>query len=131
MARHHDEDLAGSAERAFLRLAVSYGGSLTPAGASRGLGLSRQAAGSTAAALAQAGWLSVEGTARRRSYRITPDGLAHLEASRSSFLLVRVDDRMAEDVAAVLATGFSGVEEVTVHGGGCCCQHCPHDGRCR
>jgi DNA-binding Lrp family transcriptional regulator len=126
-----DGDFTTSADRNLLRLIEHYGGPATPAEISRGLGISRSAAGSRAKLLAASGWLIVTGKGADREYEVSASGRGYLAANRVSYLLVQVDDRLAEDVAAILSQNFNGIEMVTDHGGGCCCQHCPHRGNCR
>lgn len=50
----------------------------------------------------------------------------------SDFLLVEVvgGPEMSNNLEAVLL-GLRDVASVSVHGEGCCCQHCPHKGNCR
>ena len=132
----NDGDGITSTGRNMLRVVDHYGGSfpVTSGDVARGLGTSRQAVAAMARVLEQAGYLAVTRTARAVTYAVTGPGLRYLGAHQSSFLLVEVDDRVADDLAVSLH-GVSGVRGVTVHNenhpNGCCCQHCPHKGNCR
>lgn len=121
-----------SAGRNMLRVIERYGESfpVMSGDVARGLGTSRQAVALMAAALEDAGLLSIERKPRLVTYSLTDAGRRELEENRLAYLLVTVDDRMAEEVAAVLGR-VNGVEAVEVHGSECCCQHCPHKGNCR
>jgi hypothetical protein len=134
-----DGDGVTSAERNMLRVVERYSGPdgapVTSGDAARGLGTSRQAVSAMAATLERAGYLAVTRLPKAITYAVTAPGLSYLGAHQSSFLLVEVDDRMADDVAYYLAQGVNGVQDVAVHNEeyprGCCCQHCPHNGNCR
>lgn len=125
-----------SAERNLLRVVDHYGADfpVTSGDVARGLGTSRQAVAAMAATLGQAGYLAVTRLPKSVTYAVTAEGLRYLGAHQSSFLLVEVDDRLADDVAAYLPAVI-GVQGVSVHNEdhphGCCCQHCPHGGNCR
>jgi DNA-binding transcriptional regulator PaaX len=120
-----------SAERNLLRVVESYGGLIVTAdGIARGLGTSRQEVAAMAGILEAAGMLSVSRLPKQVTYSLTEAGSRELAENQFTYLLVQVNDRLAEDVAAYLL-GVNGVQEVDVHGSGCCCQHCPHNGNCR
>jgi Mn-dependent DtxR family transcriptional regulator len=121
-----------SIQRNFLRVVERYGEGfpVTSGDVARGLGTSRQYVAHVAAALAWAGMLSIRRSPKVIRYSLTDAGRQELKENQLAYLLVTVDDRTAEEVAAVLGRAV-GVEAVEVHGQGCCCQHCPHKGNCR
>jgi DNA-binding transcriptional regulator PaaX len=124
-----------SAERNLLRVVERYGGLVvTAAGVARGLGTSRQEVAAMAVILEAAGMLSVSRLPKQVTYSLTEAGSRELAENQFTYLLVQVNDRLAEDVAAYLL-GVNGVQEVSVHNeehpNGCCCQNCPHNGNCR
>jgi hypothetical protein len=132
--------LTDSAGRSFLRAVESYyEGDGSPGTlivgmpeVARLLGLEPREIKATAGELVSTGLLSVTTVLGRRAFMVTAAGRTELENNRSAFLLVQVDDRLAEDVFYLLER-VNGVERVEVHGNGtgCCCQHCPHGGNCR
>lgn len=135
MSRDDAGDPLTSDERNLLRAVASYGDTPVSAGEiSRNLGISRQAASARAALLAKTGFLKSQVLAvAGRCYLITEAGNEELREHKTACLLVEVEDRMAGDFLSYLAAfgQAHGVTEVTEHGGGCCCQHCPHGGNCR
>ena len=134
MSRHDEGDGFTSADRNLLRTVAGYGDTpVTARDICRSMGISRQAASAQAALLAKCGLLTMQVLSMGRCYKVSAAGKAELEAHKTALLLVEVDDRMADDVAAYLggAGAVIGVRSVEDHGGGCCCQHCPHRGNCR
>jgi hypothetical protein len=126
-----DGDGLTSDDRNLLRAVASYGQVPVTAGeVSRNLGLPRQAASARAALLARLGFLESRVLAQGRCYAITDAGAAELKANEFTWLLVKVDDRMAGEVYSYLAAPglVNGIAEVTDHGGGCCCKNCPWRG---
>ena len=61
-------------------------------------------------------------------YVLTEAGRAELAANKKMFLVVEVDDRLAEDISYYLARSVNGITAVTEHGPGCCCKNCPWGG---
>jgi hypothetical protein len=49
----------------------------------------------------------------------------------SDFLLVEVTGPDESNELEAWLGSFPVVVSVSVHGDGCCCQHCPHQGNCR
>lgn len=120
-----------SDDRNLLRAVASYGATpVTPREISRSLGVSRQAASARASLLARLGFLESRELPGGRCYRITGNGMTELKDNEFTYLLVKVDDRMAGEVGSYLAAGLvNGIAEVTDHGGGgCCCKNCPWGG---
>lgn len=125
-----------SEDRNLMRIVESYGGpDVTPKEAARMLGTSSQRVAAMASLLARAGFMKVSRDGRGATYAVTDAGRAELAARQTTYLLVKVDDRLADEVAYYLARGVNGITEVTAHNedypDGCCCQHCPHNGNCR
>lgn len=122
----------GSSDRNLLRVVEGHGAyPFSPGDVARQMGESVQRVTATARALAQGGLLEAFNYGGRTTYRVTDAGRAELAAHRTRKLLVEADDRMADEVAAWIAGNVNGVTDVSDHGDGCCCQHCPHGGDCR
>ena len=121
------DDITTSAGRNFLRVVSGYGGIVTPKDVARQLGVSVQLVTRMAADLSGAGFLTVKRLPKMTYYEVTGSGRSYLEENKVTYLLVEVDDRLAEDVAASLGS-CNGVLGVTDHGTGCCCKNCPREG---
>ena len=91
------------------------------------LGLRPKEVRRTVQELGAAGLLSARPVLGRQSLMVTDAGRADLARNKSAYLLVQVDDKFADDTEYLLAR-MNGVEQVHVHGPGCCCKNCPWKG---
>jgi hypothetical protein len=134
MGRRHEEGGGyGSEDRNLLRVVAGYE-DFPPTGSdiARMMGISRQRTTALASVLVHGGLLScARGMAGTATYSLTDAGRRELDAHVAAYLLVKADDRLAEDIAYYTERNVGGVLSVEVHGQGCCCQHCPHGGNCR
>jgi DNA-binding IclR family transcriptional regulator len=129
VTRGHEEGDGYTSEDRNLLRAVAGHGEPTVNDIARMTGVSRQRARRLTSMLAHCGLLAyTRGTPG--TYAVTAAGRAELDAHPVRMFLVEVDDRVAEQVAMAVAQAY-GVRDVTDHGDGCCCQHCPHGGNCR